>query len=124
MIYLEYDDGHNNPIIYDYADREDAIRCILGERPTQARSLRADGKFFYVGKEETAAESLLRDQTEWDQEMAELETLLCDEDDDRAEWSASIHCDEYRRVDAKEMERRAEHAKMTAVAMRKGIKTP
>lgn len=124
MIYLEYDDGHNSPIIYDYPSRDECIRRVIGKRPSLE-----GGRPFSLGPYRadnlawgctSVEEMLARDQKEWDDDLATLDSLICDPNEDRAEWEASIHCDTYRRVNAKEMERRARKAAAAAKAMKKG----
>ena len=122
MIYLEFDDGHNDPIVCSYEDREDAIRRILGERPVKPRSHRDDGKFFRFGQEVTAEEALLLEQTDWDLELRDLEKVLCPEDDPRYDFDAVVEGYIYRRISAEYLESRSAHDLELAAKMRRGGK--
>ena len=133
MIYLEHDDGHNDPSIDSYESVEEAVRCIVGEPPKRDRKrnkykdgwvIPSDEPYYVDDGIETADQRFQRDMRWHEEELAELMTLLVPEDHPDAQWSAMVNCDEYRRVDAREMEHRAEKAKMQSVAMRKGIKAP
>jgi len=112
-IYLEYDDRHNEPIIHDYDSVEEAVRRVVGERPTIDEKSVVDGGPLYRDRHgKTAAEWLAVDVAEYERKLAEFMGLF-DEGSDNYHGTY-YDLDEYTWVDAGTMEQRAREAQAIA----------
>jgi hypothetical protein len=118
-VYIEHDDGHNEPMIRSYESFDEAVRLIIGVRPTMEGGSRIgpykDGHNLYKTKEAWLA----RDQESYDIDLKQLNDLF-DEESDNYGGEAYIHCDRWTRVDADDIEARGKGYLADAEKMRKG----
>lgn len=118
MIYLEYDDKYHEPIIYSYESVDEVIQRIIYDRPTMENP--AYGIPYRDDARGTAAETLARDQREWDDNRREILELF-DEESDNYHGTIELHInDEFSWVDAEIMEARARQCTHIAERMKRG----
>ncbi len=115
MIYLEHDDGHNEPITHSYEDEERALLSVVGPPPDPDEVV--FGHRSFSGPDDPR---FVRRLADWTARRDEAREALFGDPDYGGSCGSYCDCDTWTVVDAEEMHRRAGRTLEIAEAMERG----
>lgn len=117
-VYLERDDGYNEPTVYDYLSWDDVRENLIGSRPTMEDVLRyySDRDDLTPERRERAEQTFRSEVRDWEDAIHRIRSMEAGE-----VFQLYWNCDTFTVVTAEVMEGRAAEALEMARKMREDL---